>query len=104
MAEKRGRFRVKSAEPSRWGLTKKGQLYFIRLNDWVVVKFHKFWDGVSMMVFTRDEAHAIKLRAEHIEALIAYLKGNMAKVKEILDHRFDLDYVEELEEGGDSYG
>ena len=81
-------------------MTKKNQLYFAKLREGVFVKFHRWYDGVAMMVFTKNETYGIKLRAIHVEALIAYLEGRMAKVREIIEHKDDLDYVEDLEEGG----
>ena len=39
------------------------------------------------------------MRASHIEALISYLRGDTKKVREIIEHQNDLDYIEELEEG-----
>jgi len=92
------KYRVHSTEPSKWGLTKKGQLYFAKWNDKIIVKFQKWYDGVALMVFTENRGYGIKLRTEHIEALINYLRGNLEKVKEIIEHKNDLDYIEELEE------
>ena len=93
------KYSIRSTEPSRWGLNKKGQLYFIKLSDKVIVKFHKWYDGAAMMIFTPERGYGIKLRASHIEALISYLRGDMKKVREIVERQNDLDYIEELEEG-----
>ena len=93
------RYRIYSTEPSKWGLTKKGQLYFAKWNDGIIVKLHKWYDGASLMVFTKEKGYGIKLREAHIMAIISYLKGDLDKVKEILDHQEDLDYLEELEDG-----
>jgi len=53
-----------------------------------------------MMIFTKDGGYGIKLRTEHVEALIAYLRGDVEKVEEIIKHKDDLEYLESLEEEG----
>jgi len=94
----KGRYRVYSTQPTQWGITKKGQLYFAKWPDNLCVKFHRWYDGVAMMIFTKDGGYGIKLRTEHVEALIAYLRGDIEKVEEIIKHRDDLEYLESLEE------
>jgi len=93
-----GKYRIHSTEPSKWGLTRKNQLYFAKWSEGVIVKVHKWYDGAALMIFTPNRGYGIKLRTEHIEALIAYLRGDMAKVKEIIEHKDDLDYIEDLGE------
>ncbi|MHC1624046.1 MAG: hypothetical protein ACXQTR_05600 [Candidatus Methanospirareceae archaeon] len=92
------KYRIHSTEPSKWGLTKKNQLYFIKFHEGIIVKFQKWYDGVALMIFVKDRGYGIKLRTDHIMALIHYLKGNIIKVREIIEHQNDLDYLEELEE------
>jgi len=93
------KYRIYSTEPSRWGLTKKNQLYFIKFKEGIIIKLQKWYDGASLMIFTKDQGWGIKLRETHIAAITNYLKGDFEKVKEIIDHKDDLDYLEELEEG-----
>ena len=96
---KASRYKIYSTEPSKWGLTKKNQLYFAKWNDGIIVKLQKWYDGASLMVFTREKGYGIKLRETHIAALISYLSGDLDKVREIINHKNDLEYLEELEDG-----
>ena len=56
-----------------------------------------------MMIFTKDGGYGIKLRTEHVEALIAYLRGDVEKVEEIIDF-LDLQKYRRLIVGTLPYG